>query len=51
MSLFAANLNEPARIYPVRAVIDAQSTKTTEKGSLAAMMPARRSRAESDTSS
>ncbi len=36
---------------PTAAVIDAQSTKTTEKGGLVAMMLVRRSRAEKDTSS
>lgn len=35
---------------PTAAVIDAQSTKTTEKGGLVAMMLVRRSRAEKDTS-
>lgn len=36
---------------PTAAVIDAQSTKTTEKGGYAAMMLVRRSKAGSDTSS
>ena len=36
---------------PSAAIIDSQSVKTTEKGGLAAMTPARRSRVESDTSS
>jgi putative transposase len=36
---------------PTAAVIDAQSTKTTEKGGLVAMMLVRRSKAEKDTSS
>jgi transposase len=39
---------------PSAAIIDSQSVKTAEKGGLAArlgMMPARKSRAEKDTSS
>ncbi len=36
---------------PTAAVIDAQSTKTTEKGGLTAMMLVRKSKAENDTSS
>ena len=36
---------------PSAAIIDSQSVKTTEKGGLAAMTLARRSRVESDTSS
>lgn len=36
---------------PTAAVIDAQSTKTTEKGGLVAMMLVRRSKAGNDTSS
>ena len=36
---------------PTAAIIDAQSTKTTEKGGLVAMMLVRRSRAGNDTSS
>lgn len=36
---------------PSAAVIDAQSTKTTEKGGLVAMMLVRRSKEENDTSS
>ena len=36
---------------PSAAVIDSQSVKTTEKGGLVATMRARKSRAESDTSS
>lgn len=36
---------------PTAAIIDAQSTKTTEKGGLKAMMLVRKPRAENDTSS
>ena len=35
---------------PSAAIIDSQSVKTTEKGGLAAMTRARRSKVESDTS-
>jgi putative transposase len=38
-------------VQPTAAVIDAQSTKTTEKGDLVAMMLVRKSKAENDTSS
>jgi putative transposase len=38
-------------MQPTAAVIDAQSTKTTEKGGLVAMMLVRKSKDENDTSS